>query len=62
MRLWPILALVAIVLSAYAFFYVLGSLSGQGSTPFGLVNTVGLLAVIIGVAAAFVILRRAKPQ
>ncbi|MDV3277308.1 MAG: hypothetical protein LYZ69_02430 [Nitrososphaerales archaeon] len=62
MRLWIPLAMVAVIVVAYAFFYVLGSLEQQGATSFGLANTVGLLAVVIGVIAAGMILRRATPN
>jgi membrane associated rhomboid family serine protease len=62
MRIWPLVAFVAIVLFAYAFFYLLSSLGGQGSTSFGLANTAGLIAVFTGVAAAVVLLRRASAR
>jgi len=59
LRLWIPLAFVSIVAVAYAFFYLLTSLEGQGAAPFGLVNTVGLVVVVVGVVAAGLILRRA---
>jgi len=43
---------------AYALFYLLGTFESQGASTFGIVNTVGLVAVFVGVIAAAVIMRR----
>ena len=61
MRLWIPLSLLGIVMVAYAFFYLLSWLEQQGANSFVVVNTVGLLAVVLGVVAAVAILRRAAP-
>jgi hypothetical protein len=61
MRLWVPLAVVALIAFAYAFFYFLNSTEAKGASSFGLANTVGLLAVFLGLIAAGIILRRAKP-
>lgn len=61
MRLWIPLAVAAIVAVSYAFFYLISFTEGQGSTAFQLVNEIGLAAVVIGVVAAGVVLRRATP-
>ena len=61
MRLWIPLALVCVVVGAYAFFYELPTLEEQGASSFAVANTVGLFAVILGMAAAVLILRRTSP-
>jgi len=58
LRTWVIAAFVAVVAVAYLLFFVLDSLESQGSGAFGLINAVGLLTVVIGIAVAGVILRR----
>ncbi len=52
------IALAAIILLAYSLFYLATSLEGQGATSFAVVNGAGLAAVLIGVLAAGIILRR----
>lgn len=58
MRLWIPIAFAAITLLAYSLFYIMGSHEEQGATSFAMVNGAGLAAVLIGVLAAGIILRR----
>lgn len=55
------MAFLGIVAVSYAFFYVLSSMEQQGASSFAVVNIVGLFAVVLGIAAAVIILRRAAP-
>jgi hypothetical protein len=61
MRLWIPVAFAIVILFAYAFFYSLEALEQQGASSFSVVNTVGLIAVVIGIVAAFAVLRRTRP-
>ena len=61
MKAWAVGALGGIIVFAYAFFYILGNSGGGDENPLGLVNSVGLAAVVVGVIAAGVILRRTTP-
>jgi len=61
LRLWIPLALVIVVVAAYLSFYLIDYTENQGSTAFQLVNDVGIIAVVIGVIAAGLVLRRATP-
>ncbi|MGP8124367.1 MAG: hypothetical protein ACLQEQ_00640 [Nitrososphaerales archaeon] len=62
MKLWVPAALGAIVVFAYVFLYYLSTTGNEGGNSVGLVNTVGLASVVIGVVAAGLILRRAAPH
>jgi len=62
MKVWLPLALGIIAVSAYALFYYLSYDGPGGGNSFGLVNSVGLAAVVVGIIVAGVILRRASPQ
>jgi hypothetical protein len=57
MKAWVPLALGGVVVLAYAVFYLMGSFEGQEAS-FGLVNSIGLATVFVGVVAAIVIMRR----
>jgi hypothetical protein len=58
MRLWIIAALGILIAAAYVLFYVTSSLESQGANLFGLVNTIGLITVVLGIVAAGAVLRR----
>ena len=63
MRLWVPVALLALVVVAYAFFYELDAAESQGSSSLWLTNAAGLAAVFIGIVAAGFLLRRgAQPS
>ncbi len=61
MNLWIPLALGGLIFLAYAFFYALSEAEAQGASSVGLANSVGLIAVFVGLIAAGIILRRATP-
>ena len=61
MRLWIPVTLGRLIVLAYAFFYTLSAFEAQGASSFGLANSVGLVAVFVGLIAAGFILRRATP-
>jgi hypothetical protein len=61
MKLWIPVSVAAILVLAYVFFYAMSSAESQGATSLGLANSVGLVAVVVGVVAAGLLLRRAAP-
>ncbi|MDA4125818.1 MAG: hypothetical protein OK452_01250 [Thaumarchaeota archaeon] len=61
MKLWVPVALGGLIAIAYAFFYELSLAETQGAASFSLANSVGIVAVFVGLIAAGVILRRATP-
>jgi len=61
MKLWIPVALGGVIVLAYVFFYALSSAEAQGATSIGLANSIGLVAVFIGLIAAGLLLRRATP-
>jgi hypothetical protein len=61
MKLWIPVALGGLVVGAYAFLYALSSSQTEGAASIGLANSVGLVAVFVGLVAAGLILRRATP-
>lgn len=61
MKLWIPVALGGLIVLAYGFFYALSETETQGAASFGLANSVGLVAVFVGLIAAGIILRRATP-
>jgi hypothetical protein len=61
MKLWVPAAVGVILILAYVFLYAMSSTETQGATSLGLANSVGLVAVIVGVVAAGLLLRRAAP-
>ena len=61
MKLWVPVAAASLLLVSYLFYYALGATEGQGTASVGLANAAGLAAVIIGVAAAALIIRRGHP-
>ncbi len=61
MRPWIAAAFLGVVLAAYALFYLISSDESHGVSSFGVVNMVGLVAVVVGIVAAGAILRRASP-
>lgn len=56
--MWVIPAFGGIVILAYLLFYVLDSIGTQGSNAFGVVNTVGLITVAVGLVVAGIVMRR----
>ena len=62
MKVWIPVALGAMIIGAYAFFYILSVSETQGATSIGLANSVGLVAVFVGLIAAGLIMRRATPH
>jgi hypothetical protein len=62
MKLWIPVAVGALIVIAYAFFYALSATEPQGATSFDLTNAVGLVVVLVGVVAAGFVIRRASPQ
>lgn len=61
MKVWVPVTLGGLIVLAYAFFYTLSVAETQGAAAFGLANSVGLIAVFVGLIAAGVLLRRATP-
>jgi len=61
MKLWIPVAVAAVLILAYVFFYAMSSTEAQGATSLGVANFVGLVAVVVGVVAAGLLLRRASP-
>ena len=60
MKLWIPVAVGAVIVIAYFFFYALGATEPQGATSFDLANSVGLIVVIVGVIAAGLVIRRSS--
>jgi hypothetical protein len=61
MKLWMPVAVGVILILAYVFLYALSSTETEGASSLGLANSVGLVAVLVGVVAAGLLLRRASP-
>ena len=61
MKLWVPVAVGAIVVIAYSFFYTLSITEPEGDLSFNLTNSVGLIVVLVGVVAAGFVIRRASP-
>ncbi len=61
MKLWVPVALGGLIAIAYAFFYELSLAETQGAASFSLANSMGIVAVFVGLIAAGFILRRATP-
>jgi len=61
MKLWVPIAVGALIVVAYTFFYTLSLTETQGATSFDLTNSVGLVVVLLGVVAAGFVIRRASP-
>jgi uncharacterized membrane protein len=62
MKLWIPIAVGALIVLTYAFFYALSVTEPQGGTSFDLANSVGLVVVLVGVIAAGFVIRRANPS
>jgi hypothetical protein len=62
LKLWVPLTIVGLVLIAYAVIYEIGVTEAQGSSSLGFANSVGLIAVFVGLIAAGFIMRRATPH
>ena len=60
MKLWIPVALGALILVAYTFFYTLSIVEPQGAASFDLTNSLGLIVVLVGVVAAGFVIRRAN--
>jgi len=61
-KLWIPIALAAVIIIAYTFFYTLSVTEPQGASSFDLTNSVGLVVVLVGVIAAGFVIRRANPS
>ena len=61
MKLWVPVAVGALIVVAYTFFYTLSVTESQGATSFNLTNSVGLVVVLVGVIAAGFVIKRANP-
>jgi len=62
LKLWIPIAVGAVIIIAYTFFYTLSVTEPQGVTSFDLTNSVGLVVVLVGVIAAGLVIRRASPS
>ena len=62
MKLWIPIAVGALIVLTYAFFYALSVTEPRGGTSFDLANSVGLVVVLVGVIAAGFVIRRANPS
>jgi ABC-type antimicrobial peptide transport system permease subunit len=62
MKLWVPLAVVSLIIMAYAVIYEIGIEEAQGASSLGFANSIGLLAVFVGLIAAGFVLRRATPH
>ena len=61
MKRWIPISVVAVIVLAYVFLYAMSTTETEGATSLGLANSVGLFAVLVGVIAAGLLLRRASP-
>ena len=61
MRSWIALALGCAVVLVLAYVYLLNATVGQGASSIGLANTAGIILVLIGILAAGLVLKRARP-
>ena len=62
MRLWIPLAAGSLIVVAYAVIYEIGVSETQGASSLGFANSIGLIAVFVGLVAAGFMMRRAKPH
>ncbi|HYA55390.1 MAG TPA: hypothetical protein VED22_01195 [Nitrososphaerales archaeon] len=62
MKLWIPIAVGAVIIIAYTFFYMISATEPQGATSFDLTNSIGLIVVLVGVVAAGLVIRRASPS
>ena len=60
MKYWILVAVAGMLVATYVFLYIVGSTETSGWSV-GLANSVGLIAVVIGLLAAGILLRRATP-
>lgn len=60
MRRWIPAGFALLAVLAVGLFYAIDS-TGAGANSFSLVNAAGLVAVVVGVLAAGILLRRATP-
>ncbi len=61
-KLWIPVAVGGLIVGAYALFYALSASEPEGASSIGLANSVGLVAVFIGLIAAGLLMRRAAPH
>jgi hypothetical protein len=62
MKLWLPIAGAALFVVAYVYFYELSAAEAQGSASIGLANVAGLVAVVVGLVAAGMVMRRGPPN
>lgn len=58
MKLWIPVAGLTLLVVAYVYFYELSAAEAQGSASIGLANVAGLVAVVVGLVAAGMVMRR----
>jgi hypothetical protein len=58
MRRWIPVAMGGLIVLAYAFTYFLGESGAQTAGSLGIVNSIGLAVMVIGLFAAGILLRR----
>jgi hypothetical protein len=61
MKLWVPIALGGLIAIAYFVFNEFSAGGPQGAASFSLANSIGLVAVFVGLVAAGIILRRGAP-
>ena len=61
MKAWVVISVAGLLAAVYALFYLITATESEGASSLGLANSVGLLSVVIGLFAAFLIFRRATP-
>ena len=62
MKLWVPVAFVAVIAVAYGVFYLMSVDQSLAGSPLGLANILGLATVFVGLIAAGLIIKRAKPH
>jgi hypothetical protein len=62
MKPWIPMAAGGLILVAYVVIYEIGITETQGASSLGFANSIGLLAVFVGLIAAGFIMRRATPH
>jgi hypothetical protein len=62
MKPWIPIAAGGLILVAYLAIYEIGISETQGASSLGFANSLGLLAVFVGLIAAGFIMRRATPH
>ena len=61
MKVWVPVAIIVLLGAIYGLFYFLTATENSGAMSIGVVNLVGLVAVVMGIIAAIIIMTRATP-